>query len=63
MRSGSLAARACASCAKTVRGEWPASALHYCAAYQDDVDRELALRRSEAAEERARYDVERSLLG
>jgi hypothetical protein len=39
------------------------AAIRYYAAYQDDVDREVALRRSEAAEERARYDVERSLLG
>lgn len=39
------------------------TAIRYYAAYQDDVDRELVLRRSEAAEERARYDVERSLLG
>jgi hypothetical protein len=39
------------------------AAIQYYAAYQDDVDRELALRRSEAAEQRARYDVERSLLG
>lgn len=39
------------------------TAIRYYAAYQDDVDRELALRRTEAAEQRARYDVERSLLG
>jgi hypothetical protein len=39
------------------------TAIQYYAAYQDDVDRELALRRTEAAEQRARYDVERSLLG
>ncbi len=39
------------------------TAIRYYAAYPDDVDRELALRRTEAAEQRARYDVERSLLG
>jgi hypothetical protein len=39
------------------------AAIQYYAAYQDDVDRELSLRRNEAAEQRARYAVERSLLG
>jgi hypothetical protein len=39
------------------------AAIRYYAAFPDDVDRELALRRSEAAEQRARYDAEQALLG
>jgi hypothetical protein len=39
------------------------AAIRYYAAFPDDIDGELALRRTEAAEQRARYDVERALLG
>jgi hypothetical protein len=39
------------------------AAIRYYAAFPDDIDAELALRRTEAAEQRARYDVERALLG
>jgi hypothetical protein len=39
------------------------AAIRYYAAFADDIDAELALRRTEAAEQRARYDVERALLG
>ena len=37
-------------------------ALGYYAAFQDEIDRQIDLRRQEAAEARGRYDAERALL-
>ena len=37
-------------------------AIGYYAAFGDEVDQQLARRRSEAAEQRARYEVERAVL-
>lgn len=37
-------------------------AMGYYAAFQDEIDRQIALRRREAAELRGRYEVEQALL-